>query len=268
MTICCGFGAGAVANLLARLADERGRTGRMNEGRDSWWLGADRSWHRGSPPSGWRQGDDGRWHGPGGTTAELPVVVGAPWTDPPALPTRPVPVAPAQHLATGPGKPRRRPTGHRGSLDLSSLVMKVAVPALAGVIVLMAAGVCAIALGDDGRDPEPSSGELGAAIEAPAPGGAASATTTAAPPPVATDAPDDEAPGPSPGSTTAPAPTNTTATPSTNTTATPSTSPATTPTDPLAACSPGQRLTIERGNHPAAWYAARFDQDGDGIFCT
>jgi hypothetical protein len=51
----------------------------------------------------------------------------------------------------------------------------------------------------DGRDPEPSPDELGAAIEAPASGGAAAATTTsAATTPPVTDVPEDEAPEPSP----------------------------------------------------------------------
>jgi hypothetical protein len=38
--------------------------------------------------------------------------------------------------------------------------------------------------------------------------------------------------------------------------------------DPLAACSTGQRNAIERGNHPPSWYLEHYDPDGDGVLCT
>ena len=231
----------------------------MNDGRGSWWLGADRTWHRGTPPSGWRQGGDGRWHAPDHTTDELPVVGGGPWTDPPALSTQLVAVMPARHLAPDLAGPRRRLSGSSGFFDLSPW-MKVAVPALAAVIVLMTAGVFVTASSVADRDLRPPSDELGVAIEVPG-SEAAAPDAVAATPPLATDTSAGEATEPaSPASTTAPAPTSTTAAPST--------SPTTALADPLAACSPGQRMAIERGNHPWEWYVARFDQDGDGIFCS
>jgi hypothetical protein len=231
----------------------------MNDGQGSWWLGADRTWHRGTPPTGWRQGGDGRWHAPDHTTDELPIVGGPAWTDPTALSTQPVPVMPARHLTPDLAGPRRRLNDSSGTFDLSPW-MKAAVPALTAVIVLMTAGVFVTASSGTDRDLRPSSEGLGVAIEVPGSGAAAPAAV-AATPPLATDTSAGEATEPaSPASTTPPAPTSTTTAPST--------SPTTAPADPLAACSPGQRMAIERGNHPLEWYVARFDQDGDGIFCT
>jgi hypothetical protein len=246
----------------------------MNDGRGAWWLGGDRTWHRGTPPVGWRQGGDGRWHAPDHTTDELPMVGGAPWTDPPVVPTEPlaVEVAPARHLAPDPRGPRgprgsRRPPSETGgtSFDLPTW-MKVVVPALVAVIVLATAGVLVTASRGADPDPEQPSGELGAAGEASG-SGTAAPDGAAGPAPIAADAPAGQptGPSPSPDSTVTPPATGTPAT------TTPPVPPTTDPAasgDPLAACAPGQRAAIERGNHTWDWYVARFDQDGDGILCT
>ena len=34
----------------------------MDETRVNWWMDDTSRWHRGLPPAGWRQADDGRWH--------------------------------------------------------------------------------------------------------------------------------------------------------------------------------------------------------------
>ncbi len=37
----------------------------MDETSVNWWMDDTSRWHRGVPPAGWRQADDGRWHPPG-----------------------------------------------------------------------------------------------------------------------------------------------------------------------------------------------------------
>lgn len=36
----------------------------MKETIGGWWMDASSNWHRGRPPAGWRQADDGRWRAP------------------------------------------------------------------------------------------------------------------------------------------------------------------------------------------------------------
>ena len=226
----------------------------------SWWLDDDKRWRRGTPPAGWTQGPDGRWHPPSDaqdqTTQEL-VVIGASWSDPPVTgPPTPTPTqrSPgARHLTSG------RPGNRRPPLPLW---MKVAVPALVAVIVGAAAGVLTIAGG--ARSTSDPADEVAGPATRPdvAPPTIASSAGPAAPTePVADPAggatPETSAPG-EPVTTTTPLPPTT-----------PSTEPALpAPSDPLAACSTGQRNVIERGNHPWEWYVSRFDEDGDGILCT
>ncbi len=63
----------------------------MDERRVSWWMDAGSDWHRGFPPSGWWQAEDGRWHPPG--------------DDEPTVEMREGPSAVAAHLAGGPRSP-------------------------------------------------------------------------------------------------------------------------------------------------------------------
>jgi hypothetical protein len=47
----------------------------------TWWLSADRTWRRGTPPPGWWQASDRRWHPPAATmpiTGVTPTPVAAP----------------------------------------------------------------------------------------------------------------------------------------------------------------------------------------------
>jgi hypothetical protein len=200
------------------------------------------------------------------TTAQQPVLGLAPWTDPPdppdqpaaALPpTRSMDALPARHLprgrapgAAGPG--RKSHTADR--LLAVPVGLRIAMVALAAVIVLATAGVFVTAAGHDEDPGAPSPDELGAPGDADAPGVASAPTTS----PVPSTTSSTSTVPPSPTSTGAPATTEPSSVPT-------STVPA---GDPLAACSTGQRNAIERGNHPWSWYVERFDEDGDGILCT
>jgi hypothetical protein len=233
----------------------------MSETGVSWWLDDHKRWRHGRPPAGWTRGNDGRWRPPNGsqdqTTEEL-VVIGASWCDPPAVGPPTLRSRGARHLTGGSG-------GNRPSLPGW---IKVGVPASIVVVGALAmAGALAIA-GEarDARDPV----DEGAA-PAIAPDVAPPTTTSSGSPTAPVEAAADPA-GESTPETPRPArPAPTTATtlspPATPTS--PTTEPASpVPSDPLAACSSGQRSMIERGNHPWEWYVARFDADGDGILCT
>ena len=247
----------------------------MSEAGVPWWLDHDRRWRRGTPPAGWTQERDGCWHAPGRepdrTTEEL-TVFATPWPDPPptVLPTRAMATLPDLRLAGSGDTARHRRIGQPRGFSALPPWMKVAVPALAAVVVLMAAGLFLTVVGDSDRDLGAPTDELGA------PAGTSNVTppaTDTAPAPTATDdgatepaqATDaDAAAGPT--TSTEPPAASATTTPSR---ATPSTVPAPqAPGDPLAACSVGERNLIERGNHSWDWYLARFDEDGDGILCT
>lgn len=230
----------------------------------SWWLDGDKRWRRGTPPAGWTQGPDGRWHPPSDaqhqTTEEL-VVIGASWCEPAAAgpPTPPLRSSEARHLTSG------RSRSGRPSLPLW---MNLAIPVLAAVIVVVAvAGVLTVA-GDARDTPDPADEVAGPATRP----NAAPPTTASAPGSTApTDAVADPAGEATSGSSspTGPATTTPPAMPTTTPTTTSTTGAASPgPSDPLAACSTGQRNVIERGNHPWEWYVARFDEDGDGILCT
>jgi hypothetical protein len=60
----------------------------MDETRVNWWMDAGSHWHRGRPPSGFWQAEDGRWHPPG--------------DDEPTVEMREGPPPEAAHLAGGP----------------------------------------------------------------------------------------------------------------------------------------------------------------------
>lgn len=196
-----------------------------------------------------------------------PTLVAAPWPDPPQAgpptPTQPIPVTPARparHMANGgqTGRGRSRPNDH----ETFTAWMKIAVPALAAVVVLMTAGVL-VTLAKDGGSEQSAS-----AAADPAPSTPATSTTTDAPA-VADD--DLAAPAPVPATDlgTEPTPTTTTGTAPAPAESLPPADSAPPPSDdPLAACSEGQRNMIERGNHPWEWYLARFDENGDGVLCT
>jgi hypothetical protein len=210
----------------------------MSDAERSWWLDAHRTWRRGTPPEGWRQAGDGRWHPPhrrpDDTTEELAVLAAS----------RTAPVTAPTHMATA-GPPRGLPVG-------------IGLGALVAVVLLAAAGVLvAVSTGSD-RRPSPSPDEIGAPAGVPAAG--RSTSTSSPTPPAQGEAP------PGSGAGAAPDPPVTTTGPATTTTA-PSPDPPD-GDDPLDACTAGQRNMIERGNHPWEWYLARFDEDGDGILCT
>jgi hypothetical protein len=60
----------------------------MSDAGSSWWLGADRLWRKGRPPSGWHQTRDGLWHPPSTAATRLKVeTTGS--TEPTAVPEPP-----------------------------------------------------------------------------------------------------------------------------------------------------------------------------------
>ncbi len=234
----------------------------MSDADSSWWLGTDLVWRRGTPPPGWREVRRGRWQPSAGsdeTTEELALVGGGPVVTelPPEEPARP------EHLMAASGTPSRQVPAHvTPDRGLPPVVRTVATVL---VVVGFAAGLATIGAsltsrdagqaGDPlGRQPPPTAPPAPDTAEAPAqheaPGDAAPSTTvaTATSPssPTATSSPpsDGGASPPSPSRTVPPA------------------------SDPLAACTTGQRQLIERGNHPWSWYLERFDHNGDGVLCT
>jgi hypothetical protein len=50
----------------------------MSDTGSSWWLGADRLWRKGQPPSGWHQTRDGLWHPPPTAATRLKVEASSP----------------------------------------------------------------------------------------------------------------------------------------------------------------------------------------------
>ncbi len=239
----------------------------MSETGASWWLDDDKRWRRGRPPAGWLQGSDGRWGPPSDardrTTQEL-VVVGASWPDPPmAGPPTPTLRSPGARHLTSDRSESRRPAKHRSG-DLSSLPLRtqLAVPALvAAIAVVVVGGV--LTLTGDARDMPAAAGDV---AEPAARSDVAPPTTGPSP---SSTAPADETAAPATDATAGPPVAGPTTTSTLSPQTTPTTEPASgAPSDPLAACSTGQRNVIERGNHPWEWYVARFDEDGDGILCT
>jgi hypothetical protein len=242
----------------------------MSDAYRSWWLGTDRVWRRGTPPPGWRQEHDGRWQPPERpaevATQELPVQDDAPGGDPPAWPSEPSAGGPARggrHMAA-PGAPAAPRPGHEHRRRGRARFWLLAGPGLFAALGLTAGALAAtghLSADDVGPAADPraqapppttppvSDGAGGAAQPRGAPGDPVAPTTTtggtsttvtrSGAPPVATTEP---APSPSPSVVP--------------------------PLDPFAACSPGQRQLIARGDHPWSWYVERFDPDGDGIFCT
>jgi hypothetical protein len=234
----------------------------MGEGEPAWWLDADRGWQRGTPPPrGGQQVDDGRWYLPRQrpgeeATAEQEVLVGAPWVDPPALPTEPVAGVAARHLATpaNDARGRARVTGHVSETPPWLRILA----ALAAVIVLFTIGALfAVAHRGHGSSGSPAAAAGGAATSARS-GVALSAATPPALPAGGSSSPM------SPGSTSTSIP-SPTAPPRAGANVS---VPPTTLGDPLSACSVGQRRVIEQAKHPSEWYEAHFDPDADGIFCN
>jgi hypothetical protein len=190
----------------------------MGEGEASWWLDADRAWHQGTPPRGWQQTGDGRWHPPPGAAGNMDPTVEQEIT--------------AAHRAVGAGS--RSPRGAADIFRDAPQWLRIACGVLAAVVVIAVAGVALMAT----RPADPGSA---------APAAAADTTSSTA------------------TSTTTTSTTTTSTTVPTTTTAPP---PPAAPTDPLALCSHRQRRLIERSHRSPEWVRARFDPDGDGIFCN
>jgi hypothetical protein len=236
----------------------------MTDEDHAWRLGTKRTWDHGNPPTGRRRGVDGPGHPPDDrserTTEEQPVAVGAPWTDPPPVPTDPMGVPSAQHLASGtrrvsprPGLSRRVPILLRGRRSPSP-------PSQPSSSWQRSGWSSSARPPPTAPAPGPPPGELGAPTPLPDP----APTTTVVTPP-SSGAPS-ESIGTAGTSATTLATEATTPTPPPEPGASTTAPPA--PIGPLEACSTRQRAVIDRGNHPRDWYVARFDPDGDGIFCT
>jgi serine/threonine-protein kinase len=83
----------------------------MDETRVNWWMDAGSQWHRGFPPSGWWQAEDGRWHPPGDD-------------EEPTGEMREIPQAGAAHLAAdGWGWPRWARNAVLASVALIAIVV-------------------------------------------------------------------------------------------------------------------------------------------------
>jgi hypothetical protein len=253
------YGAsGSIGTAGVQLARQRAGARRPEGRRDvgvsdadwAWWLGADLVWRRGTPPAGWREVRPGRWAPPSGaddTTEELALVGEAP-----VLAERPEaePVQPGHLIvASGTAALRRRgqPIPGRGwPPNARTLATLLVVLGLAAVLAAAAASLTG-----------PDAGRAGAPSGQPPPPSVPGRPGTS-------DAPGDAAPSMTVATSTSTSPSSSTATRSPA-----SPSPAIAPTsDPLTACSPGQRRLIERGGHPLSWYLERFDHDGDGVLCT
>jgi hypothetical protein len=255
----------------------------MDESGSSWWFSADRKWRRGTPPPGWRQASDRRWHPPAamsngqqgraapadpfdssesgevaglaGTMVLAPTaaIAAVPPDDVPPQPGAPTP----QHL----GARAAAASGHREWSSRARMVLLVVV----ALVVLGAVGV-ATALADDasgvGSD-RAAAVQTTVGVSPPATPGPVTPEGSESGTPSSTAGPVNSPPaGSAPSTTASPSTTG-----STSSTTEPPPSPEPPATDLFAACTDAQLGLLERGNHPQSWYIERLDRDGDGIPC-
>lgn len=204
----------------------------MKRGPSGWWLGANRTWHKGSPPRGWSQGPDGRWFDPADLPTERMAAVG-----------------------DGPDRGRRAARARREGLEAAPWI-RIAALALVAAVALSAAGLLALSFDTGPGDDSPSE-HAGHSATSDASRTADAVSSGSAPSTSAAD----------PSTTATPTTGAATTSPETDRASATAPTTASSSTDPLALCSQAQRMIIQRGNHPWSWYVDRFDRDRDGIFC-
>jgi hypothetical protein len=237
-TRCSGDGrtGGARGTVSLRCPCGTVRAMAAEDSEPEWWIAADRTWRRGRPPTGWRQGPHRLWSPPSQQAT-------APWGDLHNRPTEQMDALPDSGSARRAADTALVTDAYRWYLTLP-IWTRVAILVVAAVVV---PGVLLVATDGGSEVPRSSFTHDGATPEGPG-------MSRAPVPPSTTEG------------TTGAVSTTTATTAVTAPASTASTTPVP-PVDPLALCAPGQRAAIERANHPWEWYVDRFDPDGNGVLC-